>query len=220
MNTKQQEEHCNRQMTEKTRDQLNFIIANRIVDTLNDAHNLDPNAFYSLRAMSVAVNNELAEHPRILVGVAEDASVNGDMLRYIGLFNGLLDVDSHYQVAEMWDTDNDSNTTTFSGYAVFKHENDKTMVWCSNTQAWYDWSSTCGVCKCEECGGPLVEVEEAEAELVPDKKPLRPASYFDLHKLVSLIDEVNSIYENLNPDPDKLTTALNEYHDLRSELDI
>lgn len=87
-----------------------------IVRILNEAVALDPVAMYFLRCQRVQANQNLADHPTIIVGVPQPIEEQGIyMLTFLGLLNGVA-AEVGAAVAEMY-TD-DIEKPMFCGYTL------------------------------------------------------------------------------------------------------
>lgn len=69
---------------------VDTMLAERIVELLNDLYHQDPQAMHNLVEQRVRCNEILAAHPTVPVTRAEDN--NGGMLGVLGLLNGLCGV--------------------------------------------------------------------------------------------------------------------------------
>lgn len=73
-------------------------IAQRLVDTLNEALRLDPDAIEALCSFAVSCNDPLADHPLITVS---EGPIGGPSVRLIGLLQG---VTRSRRIYEVWET--------------------------------------------------------------------------------------------------------------------
>lgn len=73
-----------------------------LVRILNEACELDPVAMYTLRCISVGVNDALADHPSIEVGYPP-VSQTQPVLRLVGLLNGAVGATGKYRLCEVYD---------------------------------------------------------------------------------------------------------------------
>ena len=80
------------------------IIVRRAIDVLNDCLRTDPDAINALMQYEVPVNDALAGHPTVQVGMNLDSRV---VLRPLGLINGLFGIreDGYGHIVALVDKD-------------------------------------------------------------------------------------------------------------------
>lgn len=91
----------------------------QFVDTLNEAYAADPAAIHALLCNRVPCNQELADHPTIVVEentVAEGSSYTVGML---GVINGLAQVLTGQSVASRWADKDDPEYPKLLGFQIY-----------------------------------------------------------------------------------------------------